>query len=186
MSLLRANRCSVKKDLFSACSASPEKRRASESRPMQKPTVSFVVPCYKLAHLLRECVDSILSQSHKDLEVLIMDDCSPDNTAEVAASFADSRVIYVKNESNIGHLNNYNKGINMARGQYVWLLSADDYLRRDYVVERYVRVMEEHPGVGLRVLPWCRRWRERDFGCCELGGFRERCSRRSRCYRQRL
>jgi glycosyltransferase involved in cell wall biosynthesis len=49
------------------------------------PKVSFLVPCYKLAHFLGDCVNSILAQTYGDFEVLIMDDCSPDNTPEVAA-----------------------------------------------------------------------------------------------------
>ena len=53
---------------------------------MYAPLVSFVVPCYKLAHLLRECVDSILGQTYQHIEVLIMDDCSPDDTPAVAAA----------------------------------------------------------------------------------------------------
>ena len=59
---------------------------------MPSPTVSFVVPCYKLAHFLPECVNSILGQTYGDLEVLIMDDSSPDNTPEVAHSFRDPPV----------------------------------------------------------------------------------------------
>src|SRR6266550_3100148 len=106
------------------------------------PIVSFVVPCYKLAHLLRECVDSILCQTFGNLEVLIMDDCSPDKTSEVAQSFRDSRVRYIRNESNLGHLRNYNKGISLTQGKYVWLISADDYLRRAYILEKYVNLLE--------------------------------------------
>lgn len=112
------------------------------------PMVSFVVPCYKLAHFLSDCVHSILAQTCGDFEVLIMDDCSPDNTSEVARSFRDSRVQYVRNESNLGNLRNYNKGIGLSRGKYVWLISADDRLRRDYVLERYLGVMETHPRIG--------------------------------------
>lgn len=119
--------------------------------------VSFIVPCYKLAHFLAECVDSILAQTYKDFEVLIMDDCSPDHTADVAHSYTDPRIKYIQNDHNLGHLRNYNKGINLSRGKYIWLISADDKLRRPYVLERYVRLMEEHlnagyiccPGIGL-------------------------------------
>lgn len=68
--------------------------------------MSFVVPCYKLAHLLAECVSLILAQTFEDFEVLIMDDCSPDNTMEVATSFRDRRVRYVRNDRNVGHLRN--------------------------------------------------------------------------------
>jgi glycosyltransferase involved in cell wall biosynthesis len=117
------------------------------------PRVSFVVPCFKLAHLLGDCVGSILSQTFSDLEVIVMDDCSPDNTAEVTASFQDPRVRYVRNERNLGHLRNYNAGIELARGEYVWMISADDRLRVPYVLERFVRVMDEQPGVGFVFCP---------------------------------
>src|SRR5579884_253411 len=117
------------------------------------PTVSFVVPCYKLGHLLPECVNSILEQTYGDFEILIMDDCSPDNTPEVARSFTDPRVIHVRNEPNLGHLRNYNKGIGLARGEYIWLISADDRLRQPYALERYVTVMDANPKVGFAFCP---------------------------------
>ena len=120
---------------------------------MRNPTVSFVVPCYNLAHLLPECVNSILLQTYTDFEVLIMDDCSPDNTAGIVRSFEDSRIRYIRNAQNLGHLANYNKGIKQSRGRYVWLISADDRLRRPYVLERYVRLMDHHPRVGYVCCP---------------------------------
>jgi glycosyltransferase involved in cell wall biosynthesis len=117
------------------------------------PLVSFIVPCYNLAHLLTECVGSILDQSYQHLEVLIMDDCSPDNTAEVAASFNDPRVKHIRNEVNLRHLANYNKGIALATGEYIWLISADDRLRRPHIVERFVQLMEANPQVGFVFCP---------------------------------
>lgn len=117
------------------------------------PKVTFIVPCYNLAHVLAECVNSILSQTYRDFEVLIMDDCSPDNTAEVARSFNDSRVKHVRNEKNLRHLANYNKGVNLAQGEYVWLISADDRLRNTAVLEKYVAIMDEHPEVGYVFCP---------------------------------
>jgi hypothetical protein len=117
------------------------------------PKVTFIVPCYKLAHLLPDCINSILKQTFRDFEILIMDDCSPDNTSDVAASFADPRIIHVRNETNLGGIKNYNKGISLARGQYVWLISADDYLRRPYILERYVDLFDQHPEVGYIFCP---------------------------------
>lgn len=116
---------------------------------MSNPKVSFVVPCYKLAHLLPECVNSILGQTFTDFEVLIMDDRSPDNTPEVAQSFRDPRVRHIRNDPNLGALPNYNKGINLSRGKYVWLISADDYLRQPYVLQRYVELMEANPRINF-------------------------------------
>lgn len=112
------------------------------------PLISFVVPCYKLAHLLPQCINSILAQTYQNFEVLIMDNCSPDDTAGVAASFGDPRVKHIRNEINIGHVRNFNKGITMAAGKYVWLVSADDWLRTSDILGRYVGVMERNPGVG--------------------------------------
>ena len=117
------------------------------------PKVSFVVPCYNIAHLLSECVHSILSQTYEDFEILIMDDCSPDHTPEVAQSFHDPRIKHVRHKKNLGHLRNYNAGIALARGQYVWLVSADDCLRKPYTLQRYVQVMEHCPGVGYVFSP---------------------------------
>jgi len=77
-----------------------------------------------------------------------MDNCSPDNTPEVAASFNDPRVKHIRNEVNLGHVRNFNKGITMSRGKYVWLVSPDDWLRSPNVLARYVDLMERNPGVG--------------------------------------
>lgn len=117
------------------------------------PKVTFVVPCFKLAHLLGECIDSILRQTYTDFEILIMDDASPDATEAVARSYTDPRVHYIRNEQNLGNIRNYNKGIALARGQYVWLISADDCLKQPYVLSRYVEMMEANPNVGFVFSP---------------------------------
>jgi glycosyltransferase involved in cell wall biosynthesis len=82
-----------------------------------------------------------------------MDDCSPDNTAEVALSFHDRRVKHIRNDPNLGHLSNYNKGIALTRGRYIWLISADDYLFRDYVLQKYVDLLGQHSNVGYTFCP---------------------------------
>jgi glycosyltransferase involved in cell wall biosynthesis len=120
---------------------------------VNSPKVSFVIPCYKLAHLLPQCIDSILAQTYGDFEILIMNDKSPDDTARVAGMYQDKRVRYIENETNLGHLRNYNKGIELSRGSYVWLISADDYLRVPYVLERYVSLLDSSKTVGYVVCP---------------------------------
>lgn len=120
---------------------------------MTNPKVSFIVPCYKLAGFLPACLDSILRQSYRDLEVLVMDDCSPDHTGEVVRAYSDGRVRYVRNETNLGHLRNYNRGIDLSRGEYVWLISADDYLRSPTVLEKYVHLLDSRPRVGYVFCP---------------------------------
>ena len=108
------------------------------------PLVTFVVPCYNYGHFLAECVNSILAQDYEHFEVLIMDNCSPDNTPEVARSFEDSRVRHIRNESNLGHVRNYNKGLELAQGKYVWVLCADDILGSRTMLRRFVDTMEQN------------------------------------------
>lgn len=118
-----------------------------------RPLVSFVVPCYKHGHFLVECVESILGQTYHNVEVLIMDDCSPDDTPAIAQSIRDPRVRHIRNDVNLGHLRNYNKGIGLATGEYVWLINVDDYLRRRYVLERFVATLERHPTAAFVFCP---------------------------------
>jgi len=94
-------------------------------------------------------VSSILAQDYENLEVLIMDNCSPDNTPEVAQSFRDSRVRHFRNKSNLGGEQNFNEGLARARGKYVWILSADDLLRSPSALGRYVDVMEQNANIGF-------------------------------------
>jgi hypothetical protein len=82
-----------------------------------------------------------------------MDDCSSDNTPQVANSFQDGRVRHIRNNLNLGHLRNYNKGIGLARGKYIWLISADDYLRTKNVLQRYVETLESNPNIGYTFCP---------------------------------
>jgi glycosyltransferase involved in cell wall biosynthesis len=121
------------------------------------PIVSFVIPCYRLAKFLTECVESVLAQSYDNLQILILDDQSPDETPNVSEVLISSnpraKISYIRNEENLGNICNYNKGIAMARGSYVWILSPDDRLRNRYIVERYVRVMEENRHVGYAFCP---------------------------------
>lgn len=113
-------------------------------------SVDVVVPCFRYGHLLRECVESVLTQSGPDLRVLIIDDASPDNTAEVAQQLvcSDPRVDYRRHTSNQGLIATANEGIAWARADYMLLLSADDYLLPG-ALSRSVELMDHHPSVAF-------------------------------------
>jgi glycosyltransferase involved in cell wall biosynthesis len=113
-------------------------------------SVDVVVPCYRYGHFLRECVVSILSQSLRNVRVLIIDDASPDNAAQVAAGLVseDPRVSFVRHRQNKGHIATYNEGIEWASADYMLLLSADDYLLPG-ALARAASLMEAHPEVGF-------------------------------------
>ncbi|SIO61550.1 Glycosyl transferase family 2 [Singulisphaera sp. GP187] len=112
--------------------------------------VDVIVPCYKYAHFLRQCVESVLTQEGVDLRVLIIDDASPDDTPTVAAALieADPRVQYRRHAVNQGHIATYNEGLNWAEGDYTVLLSADDLLAPG-ALARAAKPMDHDPKVGM-------------------------------------
>jgi glycosyltransferase involved in cell wall biosynthesis len=112
--------------------------------------VSVVVPCYNYGHFLPDAVSSALDQRGLDLEVLVVDDASTDDSAEVAhrLAAADPRVRVLAHPQNKGHIATYNDGLAEVRGDYVVLLSADDLLTPDSLT-RAVALLERHPSVAL-------------------------------------
>jgi glycosyltransferase involved in cell wall biosynthesis len=113
-------------------------------------SIDVVVPCYRYGHYLRECVQSVLAQGIPNTRVLVIDDASPDHTAEVASALReeDARVHLIRHASNKGHIATYNEGIDWASAKYVLLLSADDYLLPGSLA-RAIDLMEFDHDVGL-------------------------------------
>ena len=99
-------------------------------RPPSAPRVSVVVPTYNYGRFLTECVESVLSQAHVDVDVIIVDDASTDDTAAVGFALAarDDRVRMITHPENKGHITTFNEGLFEAQGTYVVLLDADDVL----------------------------------------------------------
>ncbi len=112
-------------------------------------SVSVIVPSYRYGHLLEGCVRSVLDQEGVDVRVLIVDDRSPDDTAEVGARLAeDPRVELRVHEQNLGLIATANEGLEWADGDYTLLLSADDLLVPGCLA-RAAQAMDDHPEVGL-------------------------------------
>ena len=113
-------------------------------------SVDVIVPCYRYGHFLRECVESVLTQSIASIRVLVIDDASPDETSEIGQQLAieHSRVSFLRHKTNKGHIATYNEGIDWASADYVMILSADDYLLPG-ALKRSMELMDTHPKVGL-------------------------------------
>ena len=116
-----------------------------------EPTVSVVIPCYNYGRYLRGCVDSVVSQQRVQTRILIIDDTSQDDSADVGRALAQEHpnVTFRHHETNKGHIATYNEGLlEWAGGEYVTLLSADDMLTEG-ALGRAVTLMEQHPRVGM-------------------------------------
>lgn len=113
-------------------------------------SVDVVVTCYQYGRYLRDCVASVLAQDVADLRVLIIDNASTDNSAEVARQLAheDRRVQIVCRQENLGRHASLNEGIDWAAADYFMLLDADDLLAPG-CLSRAASVMEEHPEVSF-------------------------------------
>jgi len=114
------------------------------------PKVSVCIPTYNYAHFLKDAIDSVLAQTYRDFELLIIDNCSTDDTEEVAARYAlvDDRISYFCNESNIGLTGNLNRCLEYATGEYVKILCADDLIEPD-CIEKSVRILDDNANVAL-------------------------------------
>ncbi|MFI5324415.1 MAG: glycosyltransferase family 2 protein, partial [Thermodesulfobacteriota bacterium] len=105
------------------------------------PHVSVIIPTHNRANLLKKSVTSVLSQSYRDFELLVIDDCSTDNTSEVMANITDKRVSYKKNTSNEGIPTTRNIALSYTNGKYIAFLDDDDEWMPDKL-EKQLNIME--------------------------------------------
>lgn len=102
--------------------------------PNDPPLVTVLVPTYARAEYLLGAVRSALAQNYGNLEIIVLDDASPDGTTEAMAVFEnETRVRYVRHEQNLGIAGNWRHGIRLARGEFFCLLHDDDTLEPDFV-----------------------------------------------------
>ncbi|MER7330540.1 MULTISPECIES: bifunctional glycosyltransferase family 2 protein/CDP-glycerol:glycerophosphate glycerophosphotransferase [unclassified Micromonospora] len=113
--------------------------------------ISFVVPAFRVQGYLRECLDSILDQPVADIEVIGVDDCSPDDSGEILAEYAarDRRMHAVRLTENVGLGPARNVGLDRAVGEYVWFVDGDDWLAPECLVEVAERLRATRPDVLL-------------------------------------
>ena len=105
--------------------------------------VSIIMPAYNCEHFIAEAIRSVLAQTYTDWELLIVDDCSTDNTAQIVASFDDTRIVYQRNEKNMGAALTRNKALQIAKGHYIAFLDADD-LWAPEKLEHQIAFMEKN------------------------------------------
>lgn len=109
-------------------------------RAAAEPLVSIVLPTYKRAHVLPSAIRSVLDQTYTNLELIVVDDNSPDATRDVVASFSDRRIRYVRNDPNLKLPRALNQGFSLSLGEYLtW--TSDDNLYGAAALERMVDVM---------------------------------------------
>lgn len=114
------------------------------------PRVSVLMASFNREGYLREAIDSILNQTFRDFEFIIVDDASAESTRALLADYArrDQRIVLVFNQENMGHARSLNKGLTLAAGEYIARMDSDD-ISLPQRLERQVAFMDANPEVGI-------------------------------------
>lgn len=110
--------------------------------------ISIIVPIYNAEKYLNKCLDSLVNQTKKELEFILVNDGSTDKTEEIIKTYKDKRIKYFKNKNQgIGKTRNF--GIEKATGKYIMFLDSDDYFREDACEILYNKVEKNHADLGI-------------------------------------
>lgn len=112
------------------------------------PLVSICIPTYNRAGMIGKAIESALGQTYRNIEVIVVDNDSSDNTATVVASYVDERLTYIKNDRNLGLFGNFNRCIDLTNGKFLHILHSDDFIDPDFT-SRCVLFFQEHPSVVM-------------------------------------
>lgn len=112
---------------------------------MNQPLVSILMPCYNVEKYVEESLNSILNQTYRNMEIVVINDCSTDSTGEILERMAqqDSRIRLISNEENLKLIKTLNKGIKLCKGDYIARMDADD-ISLPARIEKEVRFLESH------------------------------------------
>ena len=111
--------------------------------------VSVLTPIYRTdERFLREAIESVLNQTFEDFELLLLDDCPSDSREKVVGSYDDKRIVYLKNDRNLGITASRNKLIDLAKGEYLAIFDHDDVCRPERLAKE-VAYLDAHPECGV-------------------------------------
>ena len=114
----------------------------------QNPFISICIPVFNGENFIKDCLNSIILQTYKNFEVIIVDNNSNDKTLQIVKSFNDSRIKIYSNEKNIGAINNFTKCIELATGEYFVMIPHDDIMHQNFINETS-DILNKNENVGI-------------------------------------
>lgn len=123
------------------------------------PKISVVIPTYNRKQLITRSIDSVLNQTFQDFELIIVDDCSTDGTGELIASYQDPRIVYIRNNHNLGAGGSRNAGAAIAGGEYIAFQDSDDEWLPDKLEKQMAMITTKAEYSGKKVgMVYCEHW----------------------------
>lgn len=130
--------------------------------------ISIIIPVYNNEEWFERCIISVINQTYKNLEIIIINDCSTDDVEDIIFKYKklDSRIIYMKNDKNKGVGYSRNRGLKISKGNYIYFLDSDDYIEKDAIETLYNNI------------------KPNDTYCCMTAGFKEVAGVRKEAHRK--
>lgn len=125
------------------------------------PFFSIIMPTYNRASMISKAIDSVLSQDFYEWELIIIDDCSPDNTGDIVKKYTDIRIKYFRNEKNLEKSGARNRGIELAKGEFICFLDDDDIYLESFLTDFYNKIKETKFEPAMY---YCECWYENETG----------------------
>jgi len=119
-------------------------------REKNNPLISVIIPCYNAEEFVDLAVRSIMKQTYSNLEIIVLDDCSTDRTGLILENLAneDERIVYIRNASNLKLIRTLNKGLDIAKGEYIARMDADD-ISLPYRFQKQLDFFLKNPDYGV-------------------------------------
>ena len=108
--------------------------------------VSVIIPVYNVEKYLRQCLDSVVNQTFKDIEIIIVNDCSPDNSLQIIKEYQqkDDRIVLVNLKQNLGLGFARNEGLKIAKGKYITFVDSDDWVTKSFIEVLYNNILKSN------------------------------------------
>ena len=112
--------------------------------------ITVIVPVYNVENYLEKCLDSLINQTYKNIEIIVINDGSTDNQGEICQEYAqkDNRIVYIEKE-NGGLSDARNVGLDKMTGSYVTFIDSDDWIEQDYIETLYKKIVEYQADIAV-------------------------------------
>lgn len=146
---------------------------------VENPKVSIIIPIYNVEKYIKQCLNSVVYQTLEDIEIIVIDDCSPDKSMEIVRDYAiyDKRIVILTQQTNQGQGLARNRALDIARGEYIMFLDPDDWFELDACEKAYNQIStNQNDMVFFNLYSWKERYSilgKRELNTSRLKPFEE-------------